>query len=144
MPVLDLDEGAEVGEVAHGARDAVADVELLGELLPRIRLRRAEREREPARLGIHVRDDGLDRVADVQELRRVLDALRPRHLGDVDEALDAFLELDERAVVGEGDDLAADAGADRVVGRQVVPRVGLELLHPERDAARSPRRSGGP
>src|SRR5438132_3084612 len=34
--------------------------------------------------------------------------LRPRHLADVDQPLDPFLELDERSVVGEGDDLPAD------------------------------------
>ena len=32
-----------------------------------------------------------------QHLRGVLDALGPRHLGDVDQALDARLELDEGA-----------------------------------------------
>ena len=116
--------------------DPVADVVLLGELLPRVRLGRAERERETPRLRVHVGDDRLDRVAHVEELRRVLDLLRPRHLADVDQTLDALLELDERAVVGQGDDLPADAGADRVVRREVLPRVGLELLHAERDPAR--------
>ena len=51
------------------------------------------------------------RVADVEDLRRMLDALAPRHLADVDQAFDARLELDERAVVGEADDLAAHARA---------------------------------
>ena len=37
----------------------------------------------------------------------MLDLLGPRHLADVDEALDARLELDERAVVGDRLDLAA-------------------------------------
>ena len=42
----------------------------------------------------------------------MLDALAPRHLADVDEPLDTGLELDERAVIGEADDLAAHARAD--------------------------------
>ena len=43
----------------------------------------------------------LDLLADLEELRRVLDLLGPAHLADVDEAFDARLELDERAVVGD-------------------------------------------
>ncbi len=43
------------------------------------------------------------------QLGRVLDPLGPAHLGDVDQALDALLELDEGAVVGEADHLALDA-----------------------------------
>ena len=68
------------------------------------------------------------------ELRGVLHALRPGHLGDVDEALDALLELDERAVVGERDDLALDARADRVLLVGAVPRVLLDLLEAQADA----------
>ena len=64
----------------------------------------------------------------------MLDALAPRHLADVDEPFDARLELDERAVVGEADDLAAHARADRVALHHVRPRVGDELLVAERDA----------
>src|SRR4029077_1352978 len=60
--------------------------------------------------------------------------LGPRHLGDVDEALDARLELDERAVVGDVRDAALEAGADRELGLDALPRIGLKLLHAERDA----------
>jgi hypothetical protein len=64
----------------------------------------------------------------------MLDALAPRHLADVDEPFDARFELDERAVIGEADDLAAHARADRVALHHVRPRVGDELLVAERDA----------
>ena len=64
----------------------------------------------------------------------MLDALAPRHLRDVDQALDAGLELDERAVVGQAHDLAGDADADRVALDDVAPRIGHELLVAERDA----------
>ena len=69
-------------------------------------------------------------------LRRVLDALGPGHLGDVHQALDALLDLDEGAVVGEADHLALDAGADRVLLVGAVPRVLLDLL--EAEARRAP------
>ena len=64
----------------------------------------------------------------------MLDALAPRHLADVDQPLDARLELDERAVVGEAHDLAAHARADRIALHHVRPRIGDELLVAERDA----------
>ena len=58
-------------------------------------------------VGVDAEHHRVHGVADVQDLRRVLDALAPRHLADVDQPFDAGLELDERAVVGEADDLAA-------------------------------------
>ena len=59
---------------------------------------------------------------------------RPGHLGDVDQALDALLQLDEGAVVGDRDHLALDAVADLVLLVDALPRIRLELLQAERDA----------
>ena len=73
--------------------------------------------------GVDVEHDRLDHVADGDHLRRVLDAARPRHLADVDEAFDALLELDERAVVLERDDLALDDGAGHVLLGRRRPRI---------------------
>ena len=64
----------------------------------------------------------------------MLHALAPRHLGDVDETFDARLELDERAVVGQADDLARHARADRVAIGHVRPRIVDELLVAQRHA----------
>ena len=64
----------------------------------------------------------------------MLDALAPRHLADVDQAFDARLELDERAVVGQADDLAAHARANRIAILHRRPRILHELLVAERDA----------
>src|SRR4029077_19474355 len=58
------------------------------------------------------------------------------HLGDVDQPLDAGLELDERAVVGDVGHAGLEAGADRELGVDALPRIGLQLLHAERDAVR--------
>ena len=115
-------------------RDVRADRVLLLDQRPRVRLDLLHAERDLAVALVDVEHHGLDHVAHVDQLRRVLDALGPRHLGDVDQALDAGLELDERAVVGERDHLAADALADRVAHRRVAPRIGLDLLQAQRDA----------
>ena len=59
-----------------------------------------------------------------------------RHFGDVDQALDARLQFDERAVVGDVGDAALEAGADRILGLDALPRIVQQLLHAERDAVR--------
>ena len=107
---------------------------LLGQLVPRVALDLLQAERDAPRAGIDAEHHRLDAVADVQDLRRVLDALAPRHLADVNQPLDARLELDERAVVGQADDLAADPRADRIALDDVRPRVVHQLLVAERDA----------
>jgi hypothetical protein len=60
--------------------------------------------------------------------------LGPAHFGDVDQAFDARLQLDERAVVGDVGDAAGELGADRILRLDALPRIGLQLLHAERDA----------
>src|SRR5258708_40191095 len=60
--------------------------------------------------------------------------LGPRHFRDVDQALDAGLELDEGAVVGDVGDAALEARADRIFGLDALPRIVEQLLHAERDA----------
>ena len=52
----------------------------------------------------------------------------------MDQAFDALLQLDERAVVGDAENAAADAGADRVALGGIEPRIGRELLEAERNA----------
>src|SRR5512138_42131 len=133
-PLLDADEDAEVGHVADLAADDGADRVLVLEERPRVGLDLLHAEADPLRLRVDVEDDRLDRVTLVDELRRVLHALRPAHLGDVDEPLDALLQLDERAVVREADDLALHARADRVLLVGAVPRILLDLLEAEADA----------
>ena len=132
--VFDLDEGAEVGEVADAAFDDGTDGVLVLELLPGIVLELLHAERDAAVVGVDREDDGVDFVAGLDHLGGVLHPLGPGHFGDVDEAFDALLELDERAVVGDREDAAADLGADRVALDGVEPGVRRELLEAERDA----------
>jgi hypothetical protein len=63
----------------------------------------------------------------------VADLLGPAHVRDVQQAVDAFLDLDEGAVVGEVADGALDDGARRVLLGDGGPGVDLGLLHAERD-----------
>src|SRR5688572_17309088 len=132
--VFDLDERAKLGQVADLALDAGADRVLLGQLVPRVALDLLEAQRNAAGRRIdaeHLRFHG---VADVQDLRRVLDALAPRHFADMDQPFDARFELDERAVVGEAHDLAADAHAGGETIHHGGPRIGHQLFVAERHA----------
>ena len=79
------------------------------DVLPRIGAELLEAEADALTLAIELEDAHFDLVADVDDFRRVLDAL-PRHVGDVQQAIDAA-EVDERAVIGEVLDHALDDGA---------------------------------
>src|SRR5262249_739203 len=102
------------------------------ELVPRVGLDLLQAERDAPRARIHAEHHRLDAVADVEDLRRMLHALAPRHFADVDQAFDAGLELDERAVVGQAHDLARQARAHRVALDDVRPRVVHQLLVAQR------------
>ncbi len=131
--LLEADEDPEVGDVADQALDLRANGIGLLDHAPGVGLDLLHPQRDLALLLVDVEHHRLDLVAHGEHLRGVLDALRPRHLGDVDQPLDARLELDEGAVLGERDDAPADAPADGVAHRGVDPRIRLDLLEPQRD-----------
>ena len=132
--VLDFDERAVAGHVADLALDAAADRIFLGQDFPRIALLLAQAERNLAAVAVDVEHDGFDLVADVQDVARLADALSPAHFGDVDQALDAGFDLDERAVRHDVDDLAVDLAALRILRDHVIPRIAGLLLEAEGDA----------
>ena len=67
------------------------------------------------------------------QLAGMVDALGPAHLADVDQALDARLQLDEGAVAHDVDDFAGVPAADRVLVGDVGPRAGRLLLEAQGD-----------
>ena len=82
----------------------------LGDLVPGVRLGLLHAQRDFLLLLVDVQHDDFDLVADLHQLAGMADPLGPRHLADVDQALDALFELDERAVAHHVDHLALDAG----------------------------------
>ena len=78
--------------------------------------------------------DDVDFLRGRDDLARMDVLLGPAHLGDVDQALDARLQLDEGAIFGDVGDAALEHAADRIFGGGAFPRIALELLHAEADA----------
>src|SRR6266446_6316058 len=139
-----LDVAAEVDDDAlvHEPHDTTAHLGAdrvgLADPQPRILLGLFHAERDFLFGLVDFQDDRFDRLADRHELRGVPDVPRPAHLGDVDQPFDARLELDERAVVRDRDDLALHARSNRILRGDVLPGIGLQLLQAERDALALP------
>src|SRR5207244_12004745 len=91
-----------------------------------------QREPDAPLVGIDADHEQRELVTDADQLVGPGDR-SIRHLRDVQEAVHAGLELDERAEVGEADDLAGGPRARRVALVDRRPRVGLVLLDAERD-----------
>ena len=97
-----LDERAELGQPRRSCRVSTSpDAVGLEELLEHVGLQLLDAQRQALVLGVDLEDDGLDLVALVQHLAGMLDPLGPGQVGDVHQAVDPFLDLDERAEVGD-------------------------------------------
>src|SRR4051812_12919102 len=131
---LEPDEQPELGRILDLALDHRADRMSRSECGPRIFLRLLEAKRNAALLLVDLEHLHVDFLRSADDLARVNVLLGPAHLGDVDEALDARLELDEGAIFGDVGDPAAERAADRIFGGRTLPRIRLELLHAERNA----------
>ncbi len=103
---LQLDEGAVVGDVGHATGDLHAHRVLDADALPGIRLELLHAERDAVGFLVDADDLHLHRLADLEDLGRVVDAA-PGHVRHVQQAVDAA-EVDERTVVGDVLDHAVD------------------------------------
>src|SRR4029079_9003446 len=103
---LELDEGTVVGDIGDRALEPRADRAFGGDVLPGIGLELLNAEADTLGLGVDTDDLHLHRIADIDDLARMVDA-SPCHVGDMHEAVDAA-EIDEGAVVGDVLDHAVD------------------------------------
>src|SRR5262249_39656585 len=106
---------------------------LAGDLVPGVGLGLLHAQGDFLFLLVDAQDHDLELVADIDQLARVVDPLGPRHLGDMHQPFDAFLELDEGAVAHDVDDLAHDAGADGVLVGDVLAGAGRLLFQAQGD-----------
>src|ERR1700761_2153549 len=131
---LETEEQTELGLVLDLALDGRTDRELLDEDFPRVTHGLLETERNPALDGIDFQHLHFDFLRGRNDLAGMHVLLGPRHLRDVDQAFDARLQLDERAVVGDVGDAAGEARVERILGLDALPRIVQQLLHAERNA----------
>src|SRR6185437_16182662 len=131
---LETKEQAEFGLVLDLAFDRRTDRELLDEDFPGIAHGLLEAERDAALDRIDFENLHFDFLRGRNDLAGVHVLLGPRHFRDVDQALDARLQFDERAVVGDVGDAAGEARVQRVLRLDALPRIVQQLLHAERNA----------
>ena len=142
----DAHEGAVLNHRQHGGlgheRSRLVVVQHRG---PGVVPELLDAERDLLLVVVDAEDDGLDLVALVVEVGRVVDLDGPGQVGLVDHAVDAVFDADEDAVVGDAADLAGDLVAGLVLVGEQRPGIGLELLQAQADAlglARRPRAPG--
>ena len=123
-----FDKGTVVGQVAYLALDRTAFRISLGHAVPRVLLSLLHAERELLALAVDTQDHHVDFVADANQFVGVIDPFRPRHFADVDQAFDAWLQLDERPVAHHVHNRAVVGCAFGVLLLHIVPRVWLFLL----------------
>src|SRR5207248_11041353 len=93
----------------YSAAQLGADRVGLTDAEPRIFRRLLESKRDALVLGVDIQDHNIDRVAFLHHFRRVLDTLRPRHVGDVNQTIDARLDLNKGAAARQVADFANEA-----------------------------------
>src|SRR6202161_2605170 len=131
---LEPEEQAELGLVLDLAFDRRSHRELFDEYFPRIAHGLLETERNPALDRIDFQNLHFDFLRGRNDLAGVHVLLGPRHFRNVDQAFDARLQFDERAVVGDVGDAAGEARIERILRLDALPRIVQELLHAERAA----------
>ena len=82
---------------------------------------------------VDLQDLDLDLLALRDHFAGMVDALGPRHLADVHQPLDAFLQLAERAVGHDVDHLGIVNAADGISLLDIFPRAGFLLLEAQGD-----------
>src|ERR1700679_1009300 len=132
--VLDFKERAEIGEFADAAFDHGTDGVAFANGGPGVRFQLFDAERDAAVADFYFEHHGFHLVAGLHHFAGVLHAAAPGHFGDVDQAFDAGLDLDKRAIIGDAHDAADDAAAGGAARGQSLPRVRRQLTDPERDA----------
>ena len=127
------DEQAELGDVLDIALDLGTGRVAFDEVVPGVRAALLQAQADAALLLVGVEHHDLDLLAGRDDLARVHVLLGPAHLRDVHQALDARLELDEGAVIGDVGDPSGEFRSQGIFAAHTLPGIGLELLHAQAD-----------
>src|SRR5450631_3962012 len=130
---LEPEEQTEFGLVLDLAFDRRSNREFFDENFPGVAHGLLETERNPALDRIDFENLHFDFLRGRNDLAGMHVLLGPRHFRDVNQAFDARLQFDERAIVGDVGDAAGEAGVERVLRLDALPRIVQQLLHAERN-----------
>src|SRR5215472_16834870 len=132
--VFDFGERAKFGNITNFTRNHCSHGIFFGGEQPGIGLRLFDAEGNAAVAWLDVQHHNVNFFASLYDLRRMRRLLRPTHLRHVHEPFDARLELHERAVIHDADDLALVLSARRVTLGSVDPGILGHLLQAQRHA----------
>ena len=128
---LELDKGAKAGDLADGAFDHLADFEAVLDLFPRIFGELLQAEGDSLVGFVDSEDLGFHRIALLEHFGCVGGFPGPRHIGNVNHAVDALFQLDKCAIGGGVAHGAFDGATHRVAEMDFFPRIGLEMADGE-------------
>src|SRR5579863_726134 len=117
-----FDESSVVGEADHASDGAISHLEFRGHLLPRVRLKLLESQRDAILLRRVLQHLHLDFLADLHDLGRMRDAA-PRQVRDVQQPIHAA-QVDEGAVVDE----VLHASRERAALRELLEQILLAAV----------------
>ncbi len=132
--LFQCDKGTEIRQVAHFTFNFIANRIAFVHRAPRVRLNLLHAERNALTVLVHTEHHRLNRVANLDDFRRVTGAPRPRHLRYVHEPLNALFQLDKGPVICNAHHLARHARRLRVLLVHIRPRIGRQLLETQRHA----------
>src|SRR5258708_5974014 len=129
-----FDEHAEVGELGDLAFLNIVGMVTAGDVaFPRVAGHLFETQGNSLAFLVDVQNRTGYLIALIDDFAGMGNLAHPAHVADVQQAINAFLDLDEGAVVGEVADHAGNDGARRIALGNLVPRIRLHLLHAKRD-----------
>ncbi len=126
--VFEPGKRAEADQLGHLDLGMRTDRQSLDYREPRVVLELLVAHADLLVVGVDAEHLDLDLLPLLEHLRGMVDLLGPRHVGDMQQAVNAFLELHEGAVVREVAHNALDRRTDGVALPNLFPRVGLGLL----------------
>src|ERR1022692_3814699 len=131
----DLDKGSKRRHSQHFAVNHIADVMRREESLPDIGLKLLYSQRQTPLVGLNGQHDGFHAITFFQNFGRMLHALGPAQVADVNQTVDAILDFDKRAEIGQIAHPAFHGHAHGILVVQRIPGIRCQLPHAERNAA---------
>src|SRR5687767_2433162 len=113
--------------------NARTDLVTLVQRLPRVLLHLLHAETDSPRPGIDTQYFDVNRIARVNNLARMLDALGPAHFRNVDQTFDSVFEFDKGAIIRHAGDFSINSRADWKTLFDAGPWIRKELLVTQRD-----------